>query len=75
MICGRASSRLRTALVVSLLPFLALGVWRPGEAQPSEGQPAAIPMRDGVVLRAESTMTVRSSTGWITTSAASADRS
>lgn len=53
MIRGRASSRLRTVLVVSMLPLLALGVWRPGKAQPSEGQPAAIPMRDGVVLRAD----------------------
>ena len=53
MICGRASFGLRKALVVSLLPLLALGVWRGGEAQPNEGQPAAIPMRDGVVLRAD----------------------
>jgi hypothetical protein len=53
MICGRARV-LRTALVVSLLPLLALGAWRSGEAQqPSEGLPAAIPMRDGVVLHAD----------------------
>src|SRR5580698_1027618 len=53
MICDRASSVLRAALVISLLPLLALGVPRPGEAQPSESQPAQIPMRDGVVLRAD----------------------
>ena len=53
MICDRASSVLRAALVISLLPLLALGVPRPGEAQASESQPAQIPMRDGVVLRAD----------------------
>ena len=53
MICGRASFGLRKALVVLVLPLVALGVWRRGEAQPSDGQPAAIPMRDGVVLRAD----------------------
>jgi putative CocE/NonD family hydrolase len=58
MICGRASLSLRKAIMVSLLPLLALGMCRSGEAQGSdtqrnEGQPASIPMRDGVVLRAD----------------------
>ena len=54
MICSHASSDLRTALLVAMLPLLALVVWRQGEAaQPGQGQPAAIPMRDGVVLRAD----------------------
>jgi uncharacterized protein len=53
MTCGRDSFGLRKVLVALLLPLLALGVWRHGEAQTSEGQPAAIPMRDGVVLRAD----------------------
>ena len=53
MICGRASFSWRKAIIVSLLPLLALGVCRRGEAQRSEGEPAAIPMRDGVVLRAD----------------------
>jgi hypothetical protein len=53
MICGRASYSLRKAILISMLPLLALCVWRRGEAQQSEGPPAAIPMRDGVVLRAD----------------------
>src|ERR1700691_5415607 len=58
MICGRASFGFRKAIIVSLLPILALGVCRRGEAQGTdakrdEGRPAAIPMRDGVVLRAD----------------------
>jgi putative CocE/NonD family hydrolase len=53
MICGRASFSLRKAILISILPFLALCVWRRGEAQQSEGPPTAIPMRDGVVLRAD----------------------
>jgi hypothetical protein len=53
MICGRASFSLRKAILISMLPLLALCVWRRGEAQQSEGPPAAIPMRDGVVLRAD----------------------
>ena len=52
MICDRASLSFRKTLIVSLLPFLALGVCR-GEAQRIEGQPAEIPMRDGIVLRAD----------------------
>jgi putative CocE/NonD family hydrolase len=53
MICGRASFSLRKAILISMLPLLALCVWRRGEARQSEGPPAAIPMRDGVVLRAD----------------------
>src|ERR1700735_532411 len=63
MIFGRASFGFRKAIIVSLLPLLALGVCRRGEAQgggsqsggaqSSEGRPAAIPMRDGAVLRAD----------------------
>jgi uncharacterized protein len=53
MICGRVSFGWRKAIIVSLLLLLALGVCRRGEAQRSDGQPAAIPMRDGVVLRAD----------------------
>src|SRR6202167_5644375 len=58
MICGRASFGFRKAIIVSLLPILALGVCRRGEAQGTdakrdEGRPAAIPMRDGVVLHAD----------------------
>src|SRR6202789_4554903 len=58
MIFGRASFGFRKAIIVSLLPLLACGVCRRGEAQgsdvqSSEGRPAAIPMRDGAVLRAD----------------------
>ena len=52
MICDRATLSFRKTLIVTLLPFLALGVCR-GEAQRTEGQRAEIPMRDGVVLRAD----------------------
>jgi X-Pro dipeptidyl-peptidase (S15 family) len=58
MICGRVYLNLRKSILVSLLPLLALGMCPSGEAQGSdtqrnEGQPASIPMRDGVVLRAD----------------------
>src|ERR1700722_8516042 len=53
MIFGRASFGFRKAIIVSLLPLLACGVCRRSEAQGSEGRPAAIPMRDGAVLRAD----------------------
>ncbi len=53
MICDRASFGLRKSLIVALLPFLVLGFCRRGEAQRAEGRPTEIPMRDGVVLRAD----------------------
>jgi hypothetical protein len=44
---------LQKAIMLLLMPLLALSVCRGGEAQRIEDQTAAIPMRDGVVLRAD----------------------
>ena len=53
MIYASASFGLRKAIIVSSLPILTLCLCLRGEAQSGGNQLTAIPMRDGVVLRAD----------------------
>lgn len=53
MVCNRTFLVLQKVIIVLLLALPTLGVWTRSEAQRSVGVPADIPMRDGVVLRAD----------------------